>query len=411
MSCKTCEATYCYRQQVRSIRQSPVAFKGEEATLQPNLQKFEDSARADKLRLLYHQSFPAVFISLANALLLSIILWSHLDLALILGWAGAICLIGAVRLMLFLGYRRIENDEGSFVSWEKPYFVILVVSSLVWGLGCAWMMSQACVLDQAIIYCFLIGMAGGAISVYSAVRSLVLTIVFAVLLPATIWLLLQGSTTFTCLGIGGVLFLSSAIRATTVLVNALHRSYLLNHELLDGKKQAELAARTDFLTGLYNRRYFNELAKIQIEFCRRHNHPVALIVLDVDNFKRINDKRGHYAGDLALQKLSAILMRCTRSSDVCGRMGGEEFAVLLPNATVEQAKTTAERIRITVANTPITIDDDKFNITVSLGIAAGGVGSEDLLKMADKAMYRAKETGRNQVCHYSSSVDGALLPA
>jgi len=376
--------------------------------MQSHLRQFEDSARADKLRLLYHQSLPAVLISLANALLLSIILWSQLDRGLILGWAAALSLPAAARLVLFLGYRRIENDKALFLSWEKPYFIVLVVSSLIWGLGCVWMMSKATLLHQAIIYCFLIGMAGGAISVYSAVETLVRVIVFALLLPATLWLALQGNTTSTCLGIGGILFLSSAIRATKILAGALHRSFLLNHQLSEAKEQAELSARTDSLTGLYNRAHFTELAAMQAEFCQRHDYPIALILLDVDDFKKINDSKGHSAGDLALQHLSAGLKHSIRSSDVCGRIGGEEFAILLPNANSAHARTTAERIRSTVASKPIAVNGDPFHITVSLGIATGAVAIGDLLKMADKAMYRAKKAGRNKVCQYSCSVDGAL---
>lgn len=368
-------------------------------------------ARADKLRLLYHQSFPAVFISLTSALLLSTILWSHLGQALILGWLGAIFLVSALRLSLFLGYRRAENDSTSFLSWERPYFVLLLISALVWGLGCVWMMFQASLLHQAIIYCFLIGMAGGAISVYAAVQILVLTILAALLLPATIWLLLQGESTPGFLGIGGALFLLSAIRATKILADALHRSFLLNHQLLEAKDLAELSARTDFLTGLNNRRHFFELAAMQAEFCRRHRYPISLILLDVDDFKKTNDRKGHHAGDLALQQLSMILTRSIRNSDICGRIGGEEFAVLLPNTDLSDAKTMAERIRSTVANDSVETKDGGFKITVSLGIATGDIGIADLLKMADKALYRAKEAGRNQVCQYSSTVDGVLAPA
>jgi diguanylate cyclase (GGDEF)-like protein len=393
---------------VYGFKEQSIKLQREETPLESHFHDFALKARADKLRLLYHQSYPAVFISMANALLLSMILSPYLDQLLVVGWVGAIFCVSIVRMSLFLGYRRVENETTSFLSWERPYFVVLVLSSLVWGLGCVWMMSTASFLHQAVIYCFLIGMAGGAISVYSAVQTLVLTIVAALVLPATTWLLFQGELTSVLLGIGGTIFFLSSIRATKILAEDLHRSFLLNHQLLVAKQRAELLARIDYLTGLHNRGYFNELAAAQAKFCQRHSYPVSLILLDVDEFKKINDSHGHYSGDLALQHLSVILKKSIRSSDICGRIGGEEFAILLPNADLGDAKITAERIRSTIENTLVETKDSEFKFTVSLGIATGNIGVEKLLRMADKAMYRAKEAGRNQICHYDSLVDGVL---
>lgn len=377
-----------------------------EAEPPPHLSDFSERVRAAKLRLLYNQSYPTVFFGLATALLLSIILWSHLDNDLILGWLGAIFLVSAYRLSLFVAYRRIENDLSSYISWEKPYFAIVVISSLVWGVGCAWMISTTTALYQTIIYVFLVGTAGGAISVYSAVLILVRAIVAAVLLPATTWLLVQEKFTLVLLGVGGLFFLLNAIRGTGVLANALHRNILLNYQLAEAKEQAVASARTDFLTGLNNRRYFNELATLQVEFCRRHGYPVSLILLDVDEFKKVNDTRGHNCGDLALQHLAKVLLQSIRSPDVCGRIGGEEFAILVPNADLNDTKATAERIRSRIEQRTIDASEGPLRITVSLGITTGGFGVEELLKRADKAMYRAKTTGRNKVCQYGELADG-----
>ena len=362
-------------------------------------------ARADILRLLYHQSFPAVFVSMANAALLSMILAEHLDSMLVMGWLGMVLAVSTLRLNLYLQYRRVENESMSFLVWERPYFLALVISSLAWGLGCLWMMSRADFLHQVIIYCFLIGMAGGAISVYSAERTLTLKIVSALVVPGTIWLLLQGNLVSVNMGIGGAIFFMSAIRATGILEEALHRSFSLNHQLLEAKQRAEMLAQTDSLTGLRNRGSFNTLAASQAKFCQRHGLPVALILLDVDHFKKLNDSLGHSSGDLALQQLANILTQATRSSDICARIGGEEFAIFLPNADLPDARITAERIRSTVECAPLRSGSGDFRITVSLGIATGNLAVDDLLGMADKAMYQAKERGRNQVCEYDTPVD------
>lgn len=342
---------------------------------------------------------------MVNALLLSSILWPYLDHLIVLGWLGAILLVSFFRLILFLRYRRVETEELSVLSWERPYFLILFISSLIWGLGGVWMMSMASLLQQAIIYSFLIGMAGGAISVYSAVQALVLKIVGALLVPATAWLLLQGTMTPVFLGIGGTLFILSGIRATKILSEALHRSFYLNHQLTAAKERAEVLARTDFLTGLSSRGHFTEVAEMQARFCRRHQYPISVIVLDIDDFKAINDSKGHHFGDLALQHLSTILKQSIRKSDVCGRIGGEEFAILLPNADADDATTTAEKIRRTIEKKPVETQDGEFSFTVSLGIATGNIDAKQLLRMADKAMYRAKKTGRNMIRQYDPTDD------
>lgn len=159
----------------------------------------------------------------------------------------------------------------------------------------------------------------------------------------------------------------------------------------------------DGLTRLANRRSFierghNELSRAQ----RVGTSPVACVMVDLDHFKRINDTFGHHAGDQVLVVASGVMMESARQYDEVGRYGGEEFAILLPGASLEAAEVVAERIRARIAATPVEVDGKTIYMTASFGVScypAPGIGDlNDLLKAADKALYVAKESGRNRVC-------------
>jgi diguanylate cyclase (GGDEF)-like protein len=159
----------------------------------------------------------------------------------------------------------------------------------------------------------------------------------------------------------------------------------------------------DGLTRLCNRRSFIERSESELSRSRRFGDiPVACVMIDLDHFKKINDTYGHHAGDQVLVAASAILMHNRRQYDEVGRYGGEEFALLLPNTSAEAAMIVAERIRCTIAGTPVQVDGHRILMTASFGVAAYPNKDisclNDLLKAADRALYVAKETGRNKVC-------------
>ncbi|MES2262888.1 MAG: CHASE domain-containing protein [Pseudomonadota bacterium] len=168
----------------------------------------------------------------------------------------------------------------------------------------------------------------------------------------------------------------------------------MNDELL-------LLATTDFLTGLPNRREF--MARLDDEQARLQRDIggcAAVLMLDLDHFKRINDEYGHAVGDLVLRHLATLMRDSQRKIDMLGRVGGEEFAVLLPGADLDAAAVFAERLRQRIADTPQQADGRSFTVTVSIGIAAMSAadsGGDAALSRADKALYRAKHGGRNRV--------------
>ena len=168
-------------------------------------------------------------------------------------------------------------------------------------------------------------------------------------------------------------------------------------------KEADLIrlATTDALTGLFNRHYFLQQANHEIARARRnHETPLALIMLDLDLFKDVNDTWGHLQGDRVLQALARVLVDTARKTDIAGRLGGEEFSLLLPETDADHARVLAERLRLRIAESLSTVDGIPIRLTASLGVTIlhpKDERPEDLLARADKALYRAKHEGRNCV--------------
>jgi diguanylate cyclase (GGDEF)-like protein len=161
-------------------------------------------------------------------------------------------------------------------------------------------------------------------------------------------------------------------------------------------------AITDKLTGLYNRRYFIELLKNEIERSKRSKNPLSIAVLDIDNFRDYNNNHGHLVGDKLLSEFAMIMKKSIRTIDTAGRYGGEEFIVLLPETGPSDASIAGERIRKAIAETYFEGEEDQplGRVTVSIGIATclnGSLTEEELIKEADKALYKAKNAGKNRV--------------
>jgi diguanylate cyclase (GGDEF)-like protein len=161
----------------------------------------------------------------------------------------------------------------------------------------------------------------------------------------------------------------------------------------------------DTLTGLHNRRYFEERLGIEAQKSFYSGTPLSLVMVDIDHFKKVNDTFGHTEGDQVLCKTSSLLKNSVRKKDTVARYGGEEFILILPEAGLEASFVIAERIRRLVENTLFELGRAQINITISMGISNfpshRAKSKEELVKMADQALYDAKRGGRNKVCIYT----------
>lgn len=170
----------------------------------------------------------------------------------------------------------------------------------------------------------------------------------------------------------------------------------------NARNELEHRAYSDYLTGLANRRYFIEQAELELSRSNRYETELSLIMLDIDFFKKINDTYGHNIGDLVLQKIADVSRTILRDIDIIGRIGGEEFAILLPQTSLEDSIKVAERLRIEISNASVLLENSEVTFTSSFGVVSASKSNIDnLLIKADKALYKAKESGRNRVCTFS----------
>lgn len=192
------------------------------------------------------------------------------------------------------------------------------------------------------------------------------------------------------LGLGSALQIQSYRRRS-------FRAYILER---DAKEMVAYLANIDPLTKSLTRRHFFNIAESEFLRYSRYRRPLSILIIDADTFKGINDTYGHHAGDIVLRSLSLVAMEQKRAQDTFGRLGGEEFGLLLPETGLEQARIVAERIRKTWEQTPTNMDGEMIHSTVSIGGAEAiheDKSLEDILRRADKMLYKAKERGKNQV--------------
>ena len=203
----------------------------------------------------------------------------------------------------------------------------------------------------------------------------------------------------------GVVFVTLIFEALAVFRPMVNRVVAYAGELLR-------MATIDELTQVLNRRAFIKILGDEVERACRYGRPLGLLMLDVDHFKRVNDTQGHGAGDAVLRGLPPLIRRSLRASDTQGRLGGEEFAILLPETDLDGAVALAERIRETIAGFEVVHQGRPIRVTASIGAAAFGPGADDpdaLLNHADRALYRAKANGRDRVIAASPISERAPL--
>ncbi|MCB1829071.1 MAG: GGDEF domain-containing protein [Chromatiaceae bacterium] len=184
--------------------------------------------------------------------------------------------------------------------------------------------------------------------------------------------------------------------ASCVRLDELHQARMQISELSE-------QVHVDSLTGLYNYRHFLQLAEQELERTRRNSQPTALIMVDLDHFKRVNDDWGHEAGNQTLRRCASLIKNELRKIDIPCRYGGEEFALLLPATELPHAVAVANRLRLVIQQSPIEFGDQRFSVTASMGVDVSRKGEDltpgEFVERADAFLYQAKIGGRNRVCH------------
>ena len=186
------------------------------------------------------------------------------------------------------------------------------------------------------------------------------------------------------------------------LKNAKDNAEKLSQELKAANAKLREIAYKDPLTGLYNRRYFEQLLDAELNRAQRYKHPLSIIMYDIDHFKQVNDTHGHIVGDQVLKIISDEASLIIRSTDLIARYGGEEFIILLPETHLKGALILAERVRLRIAKLKIPAGKEHLRLTVSAGVASKGPNTQPcqrsvLIDVADKALYQSKNNGRNKI--------------
>jgi len=360
-----------------------------------------NQVRSDRLHQLFRQSMFAVLGSFVAAGILSWLCWDAFNHRIIAAWLVLLSITTLLRTTLFVAYFRCPQPERTPQRWERRYWVTLLLSAGTWG-GGEWALIPAHdPQSQLVVILFAVGMSVSAVSCYSAYRNMTLASIALVLLPCTLWLLVQPSTLQVGVAIAVLVFASFVAGATHKLSEALEAAFRLTREMEQAHNLSAHAAQTDELTGLKNRRAFYEQAQRLYQHCQVNRLPLCAVMLDMDHFKHINDWHGHQAGDQVLRQMGRVINETFRDSDICGRLGGEEFAIMLADTTLEAALEAAGRLCESMTRMHT---EPVKGVTASLGIAAMRSGDSDLhhlMNNADKALYRAKADGRNQVVVFS----------
>jgi diguanylate cyclase (GGDEF)-like protein len=280
----------------------------------------------------------------------------------------------------------------------------LVSTALVWGVGGLLIMPPHSLLHQVIVYFILLAVAGGIVATYSAHASGASVSVGCVMLPATVWFVLQGDVVLRALAAGGLVYVGAAYRASWTL-SCLPAAFLPAHARAAGSLCGGRGAGTHrrphrpeeparlLRAGRADARARAAVRPPRLRGDARHRP-----------FKRINDTWGHAAGDEAIKAVAKVIRQTVRATDISGRVGGEEFAVLLPESSAEQAAAQAERLRQAVAGLSLRQGADEIPLTCSLGVAErdGEPSLDRLMCRADQALYEAKVQGRNRVARHGS---------
>ncbi|MDP5253421.1 MULTISPECIES: diguanylate cyclase [unclassified Vibrio] len=197
-----------------------------------------------------------------------------------------------------------------------------------------------------------------------------------------------------------IIDLKGEVSHTAIQINDVSESAHSKILLRKNNQALTELSRRDGLSGLFNRAYWEETLKNQFNYCRVAKKICTLVMFDIDNFKVINDTYGHPAGDEVIRHVSQLLLKTARKSDICGRYGGEEFTVLLPDTTLDQAKYFADRLRRRVEESVVYFEGARLSFTISVGVSLSSDIFEDYtdwLSSVDFALYQSKRNGKNQV--------------
>lgn len=352
----------------------------------------------EQQRLLYKNSTGPTLIAMLIAAFLCWYLRQGTEPTILFSWLSAFSLIAVVRIFLAALANRYE-ETGHHYAWLDLFFLGGAwLSAILWGTASFLLFPHTSPLHQTVFSITILGVSAGALASLCPNRLAIVGFLTFTLLPLSAKFLMVQEQNEVVLGILVILYWLVCLSGA----QKLHKNITENISL---RLKIEHQASYDSLTGLPNRRQLMKQLEQELSRATRHNQNGAVLFLDVDNFKTINDALGHKAGDAVLKHVAERLGLHLRKEDVTARMGGDEFVILLPHLdnsiehAAEKSLDIAKKLAITLS-TPFSVDNREMNITPSIGISLfpdQAKNADDILKQADTAMNQAKTAGRNTI--------------
>jgi diguanylate cyclase (GGDEF)-like protein len=347
------------------------------------------------------------------ACILAYVLRNLIPMATIAVWLTAFISLNIARFFLMFNYKRHLPVSSLEVDKQLFHFRVgLIASAFLWGLASVFMYPANAPLHQMFLIFMLAGLSAGAVVSYAVDFISAATFVLLILIPILIRIFLGEGEIALAMTISIALYIIYMVISIRKVNHNLLETISARYDADEREKEVRLLAFYDVLTSLPNRRLMQDRLNHALAMSARTGRGGALLFLDLDNFKTLNDTLGHDMGDLLLKQVAERLVSCVRASDTVARLGGDEFTVMLEDLggdsaqALAQVEVVAKQI-IASLNLPYQLSVHQYHSTASIGVAMfGDDGSthEDLLKNADKAMYLAKKSGRNAVRYTSQKM-------
>ena len=352
--------------------------------------------RAEQVALVYRLLPGGIYATLGISSLLVWGLMEQVPQNWLYAWLASVVLVSSARLLCWRAWKRSETLEP--VLWVRLFYLGAIAGGFTWG-AAGWVLFPTQSGGQLLITFALAGIGAGAMSTLGLLPGAYAAFVLTAILPFSARLYMQPGQSYALMSMMSliyIIFLLTAARRIHLAYTELQRLRFENEDMAEKQDVLTTAAITDSLTGAYNRNMLNVALPREIERARRYGTPLAMILLDIDFFKHVNDKYGHQMGDRTLVWVTERIATQLRDSDVLFRWGGEEFMVLAPSIDLAGAGQVAERMRREIEQVPF---EFVGRITCSFGCSEFRPDDtrDGFIQRADRALYLAKTNGRNRV--------------
>ena len=380
-----------------------------------NLQSDED-IQSDRVRLVFSNIPKSLLAVLVNSTILVSIQWGVTAPSTLLLWYALVNLFSLWRLQQYFTFQRLDHAQFSPSRWCNTLYIHSVLSGLFWGATAIWLFPAQDIAHQVFVALVLAGMSAGAVTTLSAVFPAALIFATLSLSPLLVQFILIDSDISHAMALMVALFTLMIVLTAHSLNQTITESFRIRHERNQAMKTIEYKALYDEVTRLPNRRYLLDQLKQDLARAIRHQHFGAVLFVDLDHFKAVNDTLGHAVGDELLRQVSARIRKRLREEDIVGRLGGDEFVILISEAgdDLSEASARAQEIAedmLGLFAQKFVINGNDIHLTSSIGIAMypwRGLSSDDFLQRADVAMYQSKKAGRNAIRQFIPEMQQAV---